>query len=469
MGAENKKMNIRVIVLRILSVLTVNAFIYSGFITLRTAIFLDDGGATAVVMYALVICFAHAAGIFLSSARPDFLIRAGKTKFFKFFSFMLNIGDSERFIASSIMWGLIIVPAAAVLFVYGSNGAVRTLFELLTVTVAYIIAVKQSRLASVRIMSNAGMFIGMTIMFICLELPYLVSRLMYLRPVYFAVAYFMIFAFLITKNQEDIERHIFSKKHIDKTVLPKNLRRFNAMAAGFVFLLTMLLFNLKTVIMYLMDIAKQIIQLFFAFLGWLFEKLVPDQSSAGEAFQSSMEAVSAQRPTPFANFILNIIMYFIILYVSYRLILAIVVRVPAAVSKIISALKKLFRMNISKEAYVEADFVDTTETVMPDVRNTVNKGKKKRARVKKLSRITDPIEKIRCMYSNILGILPTHGIKPEAVDTTAEILAKAAGSVNVQEGLAPFTEIYERVRYGEMVPDSETLARAEKYYQGAGQ
>ncbi len=469
MGDENKKMNIRVIMLRILSVLAVNAFVYAGFTMLRASIFHDDGGITSVVLYAVVICLAHTAGILFSSTRPAILNRAVKTKFFRFISFMLNIKDNELFISSSAIWGLIIVPVAAVFIVYGGNGPGRSFFELLPAAAAYIISVKQSRLAPSRIMSSASLFIGMTIMVICLELPYLISRLMYLRPPYFAVSYFLIFAFLIVKNQEDIEKQIFSKKHIDKSVLPRNLRRFNAMAAGFIFLFTMLLFNLKAVVMYLMDIARQIIQLVFYFFGWLIDKLITGRSSGLEANQGNLNAMPVQQPMPIFNLIINIVMYFVILYISYRLLLSIVVRVPAAVSKIIGALKKLFKMNISNEANVEADFIDTTETVMPDVKNMVSRVTKKRGRAKKLSQITDPAEKVRRMYGNILGRLPLYGIKPEAADTTAEILAKAAGAVEVQESLSPFTEIYDQVRYGEMMPDSETLARAEKHYLGVSQ
>lgn len=464
MVAVNEKMNIRVKMLRILSLLAVNAFIYAGFAMLRALIFYDDGRAAAILMYAAVILFAHAAGALFSASGKAILDRIIGTKFFRFVTFMLNIKDNDRFMSSSALWVLIIVPFAAVVIAYGSSGIGRTVFELLPVAVGYIAAVKQTRLSHARIMSTAGLYTGMVIMVICLELPYLVNRLAYLRPIYFAVSYFLIFAFLIVKNQDDIERHIFSKKHIDKSVLPRNLRRFNAMAAGFVFLLMMLLFNLKKIVMYLLDIAKQIIQLALIFIGWILDKIMPDSSLGGDAMQTSMSSEPAQRPMPFLNLILNTVVYFVILYVSYKLLFMIVARIPKAFSNIFAALKKLFRMNVSYESSVEADYIDTTETILPYVRNSVSKAKKKKVRVKKLSQITDPVEKVRQMYGNILGMLPSYGIKPDIADTTTEILAKTAGVVDMQEDLSAFTEIYDRVRYGEMVPDGETLARAERYY-----
>lgn len=464
MGAENEKRKSRVIILRILSVLAVNAFIYAGFSMLRASIFRDDGGAAAVVLYAAVICFAHTVKTMFASANPKIFHRIVQTKPFRFITFMLNIRGSERFISSSVAWGLIIIPLACTLIIYGRHGLTRSFFELLPVAAAYIISLKQSKLAPGQIMSSVSLFTGMTIMVICLELPYLVSRLAYLRPMYFAVSYFLIFAFLIVKNQEDIERHIFSKKHIDKSILPRNLRRFNALSTCFIFILTMLLFNLKTVVIYLLEIAKQIIHLVFIFFMWLFDKIITDQPSSGEPLQNNMGILPAQRPMPFFNLAVNILMYFVILYAAYKLLFLIAARVPKAISRILEMIRKLFRINSGNTAFEDSDFVDTTETVLPDMRNTVNKAKKRKVRAKKLSQITDPVEKVRLMYGNILGLLPLRGIKPDRSDTTAEILAKASGSPEVQENLSGLTSVYDQVRYGELVPDRDILAKAEKYY-----
>jgi hypothetical protein len=464
MSAENKKRNIRIMLLRILSVLAVNAFIYAGFSMLRASIFQDDGGAAAIVLYAAVVCFAHVLGVLFASANPKIFNRTVQTKSFRFLAFMLNIRDSERFISSSAVWGLIIIPLASALIIYGRHGLTRSFFELLPAAAAYIISLKQSRLAPAQIMSTISLFTGMTIMVICLELPYLVSRLAYLRPIYFAVSYFLIFAFLIVKNQEDIERQIFRKKHIDKSVLPRDLRRFNALSTCFIFILTMLLFNLKTVVMHLMEIAKQIVQLVYILFMWLLDKIMTDQTSAGEPLQNNTNILPAQRPMPFFNLVINVLMYFVILYAAYKLLFAIGIRAPKAISRILDMLRKLFRINSGNAATEESDFVDTTEIVLPDMRNTVNKTKKKKVRAKKLGQITDPVEKVRLMYGNILGLLPLFGVKPDHCDTTAQILAKAAGSPQVREGLSGFTAIYDRLRYGEMVPDKDTLAKAEKYY-----
>jgi hypothetical protein len=74
------------------------------------------------------------------STNPKILNRAAQTKFFRFFAFMLNISDSERFISSSAVWGLIIIPLASALFIYGRHGLTRSFFELLPAAAAYIIS-----------------------------------------------------------------------------------------------------------------------------------------------------------------------------------------------------------------------------------------------------------------------------------------------------------------------------------------
>jgi hypothetical protein len=465
MDAANKK-SIRALLLRILSVLAVNTFIYAGLSLLRAAIFHDDGGIAAIALYAAVIMFAHTADGFLSSAGKPLIDRAAGTKFFRFTAYLLNEQDNERIVISSVLWALIVIPFTAVFVAYGDSGAGRIAFELLTAAVGYVTALKQTRLSMTRIMSSTSLYMGIVVMLICLEVPYFVDRLKYLRPAYFAASYFMIFACLIVKNQDDLDKHIFTKKHIDKTALPRNMRRFNMAAVSFVFLLMMLLFNFKKAVMYLLDLATRIIQLFFIFIGWLIDKLTVDNTTGGEVMRSEISFVSDQRPTPFLNLISNTVMYFIILYVSYKLLFMLISKAPGVVAKIIGALKRLFKINVSSESSVEAEFVDTTEILLPRMQSGAAKVKNKRSKVKKLSKIKDPAEKVRCMYENILGMLPLYGIKPDISDTAQEILAKAAGAANVKEDLSPFTEIYERVRYGETVPDEETLARAEMHYSG---
>lgn len=465
MSAESKKINIRVIILRFLSVLAINAFIYSGFAVLRAFIFYDEGGTAAVLLYAAVVLFVFGSGAVLAYIKKWILDRAAVKKTFKFITFMLDIREDNASDTSPALWILFVVPAAAVLIAYGGSGIGRMIFELLPAAVGYFVAVKQSRLSSARIMSGTSLFTGMAVMFICLEMPYFVERLQYLRPACFAVSYFMIFAFLIVKNQEDIERHIFSKKHIDKSVLPRNLRRFNAMAASFVFLMILLMFNLKKVVMYVLNLAKQLIQLVISLVVWLAGKLTTESPVSGDGAQGPIVYAPSQPQSPYFNLITNIIMYFIILYISYKLLFMLITRIPGAVSGLVRALKKLFRLNVSNESAVEAEYVDTTETVLPNKRpGMVKAKKKKKLRVKKLGQITDPVEKVRRMYEIILGILPAYGVVPEVSDTTREVLEKAAGLAGVKEDLSSFTDIYDRVRYGEMVPDSETLVRAEKHY-----
>lgn len=454
--------------MRILSMLTVNSFIYGGFTVLRAAVFMDDGGLTSIVLHLAIICLAYGLGVIFSNKNDLSQDGFVQTKFFKFLAFMLNIRDSKAFISSLIMWGLIILPITAGVVIYRGSGLGRIIFETIAAIFIYILSLKNSRMAHTRFMGPTSIYSGMIIMVLSLELPYLLSRLEYLRPLLFGLSYFMIFSFIVVKNQQDIDKHIFNKKHIDKSVLPKNLRRFNMVFASLIFLIMMLLFNLKTVIVYLIDIVGLIINYVFILFGWLLDKLLVENQYGGEAMENSMSSITAQqRPMPFLNLIVNVAIYFAILYVLYRLLKAVIVRTPSFISKIISFLKKVLNIDISSDANVVADFIDTTEIVLPDAGNVVKRAKKKRTRVKKLNQITNPVEKVRRMYSNILGLLPLSGVKIDKADTANEILAKAARVLEVEEDLSPFTEIYEQVRYGEVVPDGNTLARAEGYYEKA--
>ena len=180
-----------------------------------------------------------------------------------------------------------------------------------------------------------------------------------------------------------------------------------------------------------------------------------------------MTPVMSAPPSPYLNLIFNILKYFIAFYLLYRLVPVIVRNLPVIASKLAALFRKLFRIKKKTEPTWNPSYVDVAEIVLPERRGkTVRVARRRKRRTARhLRKITDPTEKIRYMYGLILDILPARGIKPEASDTTAEILSKTAREKDLG-GLHPFTAIYDKVRYGDAVPDNETLGKAEEYYTG---
>ena len=78
MEANKAKPGVRMILLRLLSSLAVNMYVYSGFAFIRTILFYDDGGFTSVMLYACSILPAYLAGSLLNNKTPLLRRKAGR-------------------------------------------------------------------------------------------------------------------------------------------------------------------------------------------------------------------------------------------------------------------------------------------------------------------------------------------------------------------------------------------------------
>ncbi len=463
------KPGVRLILLRILATAAVNAVVYAGTVTLRTALFGIDGGLFSLMLFVSTIILAHiAAGIFMGDT-PAFVSRFANTRFARFLTFMLNIRDGADFMSSATAWTIILLPMLFIILNYMNEGILRALFELLPVMVAYIISLKHSTLASSRIMSNTTAYTGFFMLALCLEIPLFINRLSYLRIWMFAVTYLFIFAYLIIKNQEDIESNIYNKKHIEKSILPKNLRKLNAITICVIFLVILLLFNLKTVVIALLDWSARFIFLIISGIAWLIEQVFPAgeliTEGGGYAEPGFPELIPAP-PSPVANLIFNILKNFILLYLVYKILFYLAKKIPVIFRKIAGLIKRIFMLKRSEGAADESDFIDETETIRPVSESGV---KRKAARnavkgIKDARREKDPVKRVRLMYSIILHMLPAIGVNPDRSDTTLQIISKTFVSQAVSDELSHLTEVYNRVRYAGERPDQERLSQAEEHF-----
>jgi len=459
----------RSVILRILATAGVNLYVYAGFLTLRALLFGTYGGGKSLLLFFVTGVSGFAAGRMLLGRAPSFLSVISGSRTVKFITFMLNVRNGEKFIAAFSAWIIIFLPFAATMILYGGSGPSRVLFELMPAMAAYIIALKQSRLGASQIMSNAAVYSGFLILVLSLELANIsglfFSDVSYLKPWLFGVSYFFIFAFLIVRNQEDIDSNIFDKKHIEKSILPKNLRSFNSIAVCVVFVLIMLMFNLKTVIMAIMRLIGQLSSMIMMLMLWLAEILMPlngDGQGNGPS-NSGLFDFGIQRISPVGNFIFNIVRNFFLYYIIYRVILAVIRIAPKASRRLVELMKKLFSLERGDKADTNSDYMDETETVIPERRQKSESDAKRSIRqgTRALNQIKDPVLKVRYMFSIILKMLPAAGVQPDRSDTPAELARKAGTSQHISEGLSPFAVIYNQVRYGEKLPDRGMLDDAE--------
>src|SRR5690606_28868743 len=152
------------ILLRLLSSLAVNMYVYSGFAFIRTILFYDDGGFTSVMLYACSILPAYLAGSLLNSKTPYFAGRLAGTKAFRFIAYVLGIRRMDRTIATLTSWFIIVVPAAAVIMFRWEYGVLKLLYESAAVCCAYIITLKHTQMAPADIMSDGSLYAGLFIL-----------------------------------------------------------------------------------------------------------------------------------------------------------------------------------------------------------------------------------------------------------------------------------------------------------------
>jgi hypothetical protein len=459
-------------IIKILSVAAIDSVIYSAYTAIRSALFKQDGGTLAAILFIFTAVFAYSAGAILLGGRLSAAKRASTTKAVKFISFMLNIKDSAGSISAAIAWLIIAVPAVLTFFVYRSFGIYKCLLELVCAVIIYITSLKQSQRTASRIMIKQDVWVCLVLITACLELPHFLGYLMYLRKWFFASLYLFILAFLIVRNQEDINENIFSKKHIEKSILPKNLRRFNLAAVLTVYAVILLAFNFKDLIILLLNLLGELVKIVGRAIVWIFSLLdnftdVTQNDSVENNMQELLPPEEAAQVSPFLNLLGNTAIYFILLYTAYRVILLLIRIMPTLYRRIAGWIRKLFSISSEKNIAFECmDYSDETEIVRPyeDNRPKIFIRKTGGGR-RSLKGIKDPVERVRFMYSGILAAVSELGVERSDSDTAKEIVQKTSEvSRNTASPLSCFTDIYDEVRYGGLIPDKAILEKSQEYY-----
>ncbi len=461
----------RVRLLKLLALLAVNIFIYSAAVVLRTVFFKDDGGAGAIALYAAFLLAGVLLARLLQNEELPVYDKITGIAAVKMFMFTFNITEKKRFVASVFIYISLLLPALTAYLIYGRKGILRAAFEIILALLPYLSSVKHRYSGFSRIMDNKKGIAGFVTLAVTIELAALSGPAVHLRPYLYVFAYIYMLIFLILKNQEDIDDNIYDKKHIEKSILPRNLRSFNVLAVVVLFSAILLLTNLKSAVLWLMDIAGKIAVLLITLLVWLSTVIFP----AGQAPEEGGIQPSAQILLPYAGgsahpvseFIFNVLKYFVLLYLSYRLVFFLIRRLPSIAGRLAGLLRRLLSWDRDARSGGESDYDDETEIIKPE------KESGRRHRMKKLLRnagrelktLSDPVERIRFMYASILEMLGIYGITTEKSDTTLDILKKALAIQRMEKPLYRVTAVYNGVRYGSRIPGPDTLSETELLYR----
>ena len=461
----------RLLILKILTAAALFLAVYSLILALRVSLFGDSGGVAVFLFYFLFSAAGTAAGI-TGSYGGWFSGKISGSRLAGILLLYSNPKEKERVISTILLYLSGIVPVLITLALFLQGNVLRAGFEGACILVVYLLAIKCGVNGAYDNMTTRAAVTGLVIFLLAFGASIYYAPLMFLKSYISIFAYIFLLVFLIVKNQEDIDYNIFSGKYVEKSVLPKEMRIYNLKAVILLFTIILALLNFKIVAMLLAQIGDWLLaglRALFALLGndSPAEQLAPAPAQAPAANFPFLGGGAEAPEHPLSAYIRGVLVTTLLLYIAFKLLLAIYRYVFKKLLPMLIDLIKRFLKPGEKEQFVsDGDYDDEIEIEKPVSDRAARR--EARARVKKARRdlksIIDPVERVRCMYAIVLGLLQSGGVGVMNSDTVGEVYAKAAGITGIRESLQILSGKYEKVRYGSRVPESGELSETEKSY-----
>lgn len=463
----------RLLVLKILSAGAVYCLFYALFLILRAYIFNTSGGFLSF----LYMLFIAVAGFALSMSEVFGIKLADKISTGRAATVLMlykNNAEKKHFLLSILLYLSSIIPVSVTLTLYGQSNIIRTGFEVLSVLIIYLFAVRCGlNNAYANISRNMAVSAFVIFTAACAASMY-IPKCTYLKAYISIMAYFFLLVYLIIKNQQDIDVNIYLGKFVEKSVLPRDMRKFNLKTVLLLYTAIIVLINTKSLARVMQQIWYWFMILLIKILS-LFKSngkiIEPDkliQKAKGDEFPFKHEIIPEN---PFMTYFREVIVTFILLYLAYRAFILLYRGVFKRLLPFIADFLKKFFQNRSIEISITPiDYDD--ETVIEKPENEAGKRRKAGTAVRKarkqLKSITEPVERIRFMYAAAIELLQAAGIKISGSDTVGNINAKAAaetGLADIRQPLGKLSGRYEKVRYGCRIPAESELSEAEENYR----
>ena len=454
--------------------MSLNLFILPAVLLLRALIFGYSGGFADVLLYFAISSAGFMAAILVFKEDAAYFETAAKWPLLKLPFYLFNIKEKERFISDIAGFLSVSLPVTAAAALYGGIGIPRLIFEMFFLVLPYLISLKSANKRYSDIFANQIAFFGFFIMAASIIAANYLQAANHLKWYFYIILYIYILIYLVLKNQEDIDSNIYSKKYIQKSILPKNMRGFNLIAVLGLYCVILLLFNLKTVVLALLEAGAKILGLVVLGVLWVLQHILPSMGSIRQEntqmpadfgfFGGAEEAVR-----PFLNLLGNTFKAFILIYVLYKLLPFLLKKAAGLIMKLVELLKRTFGRRLS--ASITNEYDDETETLKPvkEIKKQRNLRRSIEGARQDLGKITDPVERIRRMYGILLKMLEAYGIILEKSDTTMEIYRKSNRIERLSGPFLPVTNLYNEVRYGGSIPDIAGLSSYEiKYDEASG-
>jgi|GEM_PF-1910597 len=388
----------------------------------------------------------------------------------------LLIRKEKTFIRQFAAYLTVIVPAGVVLIInfhyFGVfktiYGSLQTIFETVSMILVYILSVRCGILTEdYETFRRSRIYAGFFFMVACQIATYYFDMT---RQVWYQVTVFTsiyIICSLVVLNQSNLDYNIYVRRGIDTHGEQKKLRSYNIKTTLILILITLLLFNLKNVIILILKAGGKLIVYVFSFIHWLMNLIYPEDSMGGPPQQGGESGLLMPEDagSPVWNYIFYILLGLIFLFILYKCLPAAVRGIKRLGVRIVRRLKafinSLFDYNAIQDSSLHEEFTDEIEYIKPEGSSAVKR--KSSLRKVKLRKVNDPVEKVRLLYGTVLKRLSEKVLEIKPSQTAREILSETAKAGFPGESLEKVTGIYEDVRYGMKVPDPDEITVMEKH------
>lgn len=349
---------------------------------------------------------------------------------------------------------VLIIPAAVTAILYYRHGISVMLFEIFITAVLGFIIVRAYFKEYSRSVKGIKVYVAVFSMVPAFAVSTFSEPCMYLKKSFFVISYIYLLLVLIIRNQSNID-DVFNKRFDKSSGLPVKIREYNTYNIMAIFTFLLLFFNAKDAVIFILELVGMVltslISLFFVAISFFMMDIDIDEYY----MRNQVSDILANTQD---NIFIDIIIAALAALAVYKLLPAIA---SLSVNLIRMFIKYIFHVKEEKTPELQY-YTDTVEIVVPSKLKGKEKPERKKINIKsalKLAeKIKNPQEKIKYLYSVILMSMCLKGIEIKKFDTTGEICKKADETGEFGHQLRKVTRIYDKVKYGEQLPDQEEIS-----------
>lgn len=421
--------------MKLLALINIFLFLYPVFIALRYYLFNSTGGFPGVTFAVFSMFF----GLFA-------------TKF---------ICRKEYYFTTRLLSYLaILIPVIFSGLVYLPSGTLRIVYESVIAGIFYIFGSVNFSKSYGEIYNSKTLGANVIILTAVLLLANIVTAIKPVRGLIFIFVLFNIPIAMSIISEVNIDE-VFLKRGVEIPEVQRSIRKQNFKLVAILYGIILVLFNIKdllSAILRFILLTYIKINIFIMYLiSLLFEN--KDKSSGGSDQGSMNLPMEPGEGSKTANVLFTVVAVILILFILYKLLPKIFKAIVELIRYIKSKISR--KIKINENRYNDNECEEIIEITKQSSDSWLKR--KKRANLFSLLRKThDPAQRVRLMYRIILNELGKKGIKVSASDTAGQVVRKAQAKDSLGAYLEGVTSVYEKVRYGEEVPDTGSIKKVEE-------